>query len=228
MCKILCYGGIKYMIGSVLFDMDGVLVDSEELTYVAAIEMLKERGADACREDFRPFIGAGDIAYLGGAAGVHGLKYDKSMSDIAYQKYEKLVACRDIAYKNTVKTVLELKKAGIRLAVCTSSDLVKMNINLKAIGLADKFDALINGRDIVNNKPAPDIYLKGAEMLGSDPSECLVVEDAKNGILAAKAAGMHNVALTTTFSREELVSSVSPEFICDDIYDIIRIVKNSR
>ena len=98
------------MIVSVLFDMDGVLVDSEELTYIAAIEMLKERGANACKEDFIPFIGAGDIAYLGGAAGRHGLKYDKDMSVVTYEKYEKLVAAHDIAYKNTVKTVKELKK----------------------------------------------------------------------------------------------------------------------
>ena len=212
------------MIKAVLFDMDGVLVDSEELTFVAAIEMLKERGADARREDFLPFIGAGDIAYLGGAAGVHGLKYDRSMSDITYAKYEKLVLEHDIAYKNTVKTVLKLKDMGLKLAVCTSSDLVKMNINLKAIGLQDKFDALINGRDIVNNKPAPDIYLKGASLLGAAPSECLVVEDAENGILAAKAAGMHNVALTTTFTESELVSTVSPEYICDDIYDIVELI----
>ena len=212
------------MISAVLFDMDGVLVDSEELTYVAAIEMLKERGADACKEDFRPFIGAGDIAYLGGAAGKHGLKYDISMSVITYQKYEKLVEEHDIAYKNTVKTVLKLKEMGLKLAVCTSSDLVKMNINLKAIGLHDKFDALINGRDLKNNKPAPDIYLKGAELLKVDPSECLVVEDAENGILAAKAAGMHNVALTTTFSAEELKSTVSPEFICSDIYEIVELI----
>ena len=212
------------MISAVLFDMDGVLVDSEELTYVAAIEMLKERGADACKEDFRPFIGAGDIAYLGGAAGKYGLKYDISMSVITYQKYEKLVAKHDIAYKNTVKTVLKLKEMGLKLAVCTSSDLVKMNINLKAIGLHDKFDALVNGRDIKNNKPAPDIYLKGAELLSVSPSECLVVEDAENGILAAEAAGMHNVALTTTFSAEELKSTVSPEFICSDIYEIVELI----
>ena len=212
------------MIKAVLFDMDGVLVDSEELTYEAAIEMLKERGADACKEDFIPFIGAGDIAYLGGAAGRHGLSYDKSMSVVTYQKYEKLVAEHDIAYENTVKTVLKLKENGLKLAVCTSSDLVKMNINLRAIGLNGVFDALVNGRDIQNNKPAPDIYLRGAGLLGVPADECLVVEDAKNGILAAKAAGMHNIALTTTFSREELIDSVDPEFICNDLYDIVNLI----
>ncbi len=216
------------MIKAVLFDMDGVLVDSEELTYEAAIAMLRERGADACREDFRPFIGAGDIAYLGGAAGVHGLKYDPEMSVVTYEKYEKLVSEHDIAYKNTVRTVKELKNMGLKLAVCTSADLVKMNINVKAIGLSGVFDALINGRDIKNNKPAPDIYLKGAETLGVLPSECLVVEDAKNGIIAAKAAGMHNAAVTTTFTREELESTVKPEFICSDIYDIVALIAALR
>ncbi len=216
------------MIKAVLFDMDGVLVDSEELTYEAAIAMLRERGADACREDFRPFIGAGDIAYLGGAAGVHGLKYDHEMSVVTYEKYEKLVSEHDIAYKNTVRTVKELKNMGLKLAVCTSADLVKMNINVKAIGLSGVFDALINGRDIKNNKPAPDIYLKGAETLGVLPSECLVVEDAKNGIIAAKAAGMHNAAVTTTFTREELESTVKPEFICSDIYDIVALIAALR
>ena len=216
------------MIKAVLFDMDGVLVDSEELTYEAAIAMLRERGADACREDFRPFIGAGDIAYLGGAAGVHGLKYDPEMSVVTYEKYEKLVSEHDIAYKNTVRTVKELQSMGLKLAVCTSADLVKMNINVKAIGLSGVFDALINGRDIKNNKPAPDIYLKGAETLGVLPSECLVVEDAKNGIIAAKAAGMHNAAVTTTFTREELESTVKPEFICSDIYDIVALIAALR
>ena len=66
--------------------------------------------------------------------------------------------------------------------------------------------------------------MKGAELLGVDPSECLVVEDAENGISAAKAAGMHNVALTTTFSAEELMSTVSPEFICSDIYEIVELI----
>ena len=213
------------MIRSVLFDMDGVLVDSEELTFIAAKEMFAERGVQVCREDFSRFIGAGDNAYFSGAAGIHGLEYDKSMSDITYAKYEKLVETHDIAYKNTVKTVLELKKMGMKLALCTSSAPVKMNINLRAMGLSEKFDAIINGGDIKNNKPAPDIYLKGAELLGADPSECLVVEDAENGILAAKAAGMHNAALTTTFSEDELKNTVSPEFICFDIYDITELIR---
>ena len=206
--------------------MDGVLVDSEELTYTAAIEMLKQRGVVASKEDFTPFIGAGDIAYLGGAAAAHGLQYDPEMSRVTYEIYDKLVSEHGIAYENTYKTVAELKEMGVLRAVCTSADKVKMDINLKSIGLSGMFDALINGRDIKHNKPAPDIYLKGAEMLGVSPSECLVVEDAKNGILAAKAAGMMQCAVTTTFTAKELSETVEPDFITDDIYGVIDLISD--
>ena len=206
--------------------MDGVLVDSEELTYTAAIEMLKQRGVVASKEDFTPFIGAGDIAYLGGAAAAHGLQYDPEMSRVTYEIYDKLVSEHGIAYENTYKTVAELKEMGVLRAVCTSADKVKMEINLKSIGLSGMFDALINGRDIKHNKPAPDIYLKGAEMLGVSPSECLVVEDAKNGILAAKAAGMMQCAVTTTFTAKELSETVDPDFTVDDIYGVIDLIRD--
>ena len=214
------------MIKAVLFDMDGVLVDSEELTYQAAAEMFAIRGVTVRPEDFIPHIGAGDIAYLGGAAEAHGLKYDHEMSVVTYAIYEKLTKTHNIAYQNTYKTVAALKEMNVMRAVCTSADKVKMEINLKAIGLSSMFDALINGRDIKHNKPAPDIYLKGAEMLGVAPADCLVIEDAKNGILAAKAAGMHQCAVTTTFSSKELRDTVDPEFIVSDVYEITGLIKH--
>ncbi len=214
------------MIKAVLFDMDGVLVDSEELTYRAAAEMFAMRGITVCPEDFTPHIGAGDIAYLGSAAEAHGLKYDHEMSVVTYAIYEKLTETHNIAYENTYKTVAALKEMNVMRAVCTSADKVKMEINLKAIGLSSMFDALINGRDIKHNKPAPDIYLKGAEMLGVAPADCLVIEDAKNGILAAKAAGMHQCAVTTTFSEKELRDDVNPEFTVSDLFEITDLIKH--
>ena len=214
------------MIKAVLFDMDGVLVDSEEITYQAAVQMFKLRGVTVCKEDFAPYIGAGDVAYLGGAAEAHGLKYDRQMSVVTYEIYDKLAEKHNIAYENTYKTVAALKDMGVMRAVCTSADKVKMEINLRVTGLSSMFDALINGRDIKRNKPAPDIYLKGAEVLGVEPGQCLVIEDAKNGILAAKAAMMHQCAVTTTFTEEELKSTVRPEFIVSDIYKIAELIRN--
>lgn len=212
-------------IKAVLFDMDGVLVDSERIMLASAIEMLRRRGVDAVEADFTPFIGAGEVAYLGGAARVHGAEYEPEMTGEAYRIYEELVNGQDIGYPGAVKTVKKLRETGIKCAVCTSADRDKLRINLCGLGLRDGFDALITGQDITANKPSPQIYQKGADALGMLPGECVVIEDAKNGILAAKAAGMRNIALTTTFSADELKRAVNPEFIVPDITGILPIIE---
>jgi HAD superfamily hydrolase (TIGR01509 family) len=91
------------------------------------------------------------------------------------------------------------------MAVASSADPVKVNINLKEIGLErEEFQAVVTGLDIKHKKPAPDIFLKAARLLYADPSNCLVVEDAVSGVAAGKAAGAKVLALTTAFSPGEL------------------------
>jgi HAD superfamily hydrolase (TIGR01509 family) len=91
------------------------------------------------------------------------------------------------------------------MAVASSADPVKVNINLKEIGLGkEQFQAVVTGLDIEHKKPAPDIFLKAAGLLGANPKRCLVVEDAISGVAAGKAAGARVLALTTAFSPGEL------------------------
>ena len=94
---------------------------------------------------------------------------------------------------------------GLKLAVASSADPVKVNINLDEIGLERSlFGAIVTGLDIEHKKPAPDIYLKAARLLDVRPSRCLVVEDAISGVEAGKAAGARVLALTTSFTGKEL------------------------
>jgi len=107
------------------------------------------------------------------------------------------------------------RRRGLKLAVATSADFVKMMINLEETGLdPENFDALIDGQQIIHKKPDPEIYLKTASMLGVKPDECLVVEDAVNGIEAARAAGMKCLAVTNSFERNELYKA---DWICDSL-----------
>ena len=134
-------------------------------------------------------------------------------------------------YENTAFAIKDLNlhiNPGQRIAIVGENGAGKTTLTKLLLRLYDvnNGSVLINGRDIKNNKPAPDIYLKGAELLGISPSECLVVEDAKNGILAAKAAGMMQCAVTTTFSAKELAESVAPDFITDDVYGIIGLIRD--
>ena len=84
----------------------------------------------------------------------------------------------------------------------------------------DLFSTIIGGEDVKQKKPCPDIYLMAAERLGVNPSDCLVIEDAKNGIAAAKAAHMRCAAVTTSFTRQELQND-EPDFIIDDISELV-------
>ncbi|NJK85813.1 MAG: HAD family phosphatase [Bacteroidales bacterium] len=104
------------------------------------------------------------------------------------------------------------------MAVATSADETKMLINLKVAGLEAKmFDALVNGLEVEHKKPHPEIYLKAAEKVGIQPSQCLVIEDAINGIVAAKSAGCKCLALTTSFSADKLENA---DWIVKDLSEI--------
>jgi len=83
------------------------------------------------------------------------------------------------------------------------------------------------GEDVVHKKPSPDIYLLAAQKIGSDASTCIVVEDALNGIAAAKAASMKCIAIATSFTLEELIKE-EPTWICNSIYDVLELVEKGH
>ena len=117
--------------------------------------------------------------------------------------------------------LLALHAKGLVMAVCSAADLRKVRYNIKAIGVDESiFSALVTGSDVERKKPFPDIYLKGAQLIGMDPKDCLVVEDAVSGIKAAHAAGMDAVGVPTTFSKEELMERVHPEYMLNEIKEL--------
>ena len=194
------------MIKGVLFDMDGVLVDSEEFIRDAAILMFKELGLEAKPEDFFEFIGAGENRFLGGVAEKYNFSIDIiTAKKRTYEIYLELIKGKLDALPGVNSFITECKNRGLKIALATSADKTKMDANLVEIGMKEEsFDAVVNGLDVEHKKPSPDIYIRAAELIGVIPSECLVVEDAVNGVKAAKAAGTKCLGLTTSFSKEQL------------------------
>jgi beta-phosphoglucomutase len=207
------------MIKGVLFDMDGVLVDSEEFICKAAIEMFREKGLRVKPVDFKPFVGMGENRYIGGVAEKHHLELDiVEAKNRTYQIYEAITKDRLKALPGAIEFVTLCQARGLRLALATSADRSKMEVNLKAIGLSEKsFYSTINGLEVERKKPFPDIYTKVSVNLGLKPEECLVVEDAVNGIKAAKAAGCKCLAVTTSFRRGKLYEA---DWICDSLLNV--------
>lgn len=195
------------MIRAIIFDMDGVLCDSEEFICAAACEMFKRVYHTVVRpEDFLEFTGRGEDRYLGGVAEKYGIEPEMPRDKTTtYQIYAEMVADRLKPIDGVLEFLALTRAGGLRLAVGTSADRFKMEVNLKACGIAlATFDAYVTGSEIEHKKPAPDIFLKAAAKLEVPPAECLVAEDAPSGIQAARAAGCRTLGITTSFSDREL------------------------
>ena len=206
---------------AILFDMDGVLIESEFLMRSSAIQALAEFGIEAQHEDFFEFTGMGEDKFVGGVAEKHGKPYVTAMKDLAYDYYGQRVKA-EANFPDGVKDMLHaLHNRGIVLAICSAADLRKVRYNIQAIGVDESlFSALVTGSDVERKKPFPDIYLEGARRIDMDPKDCLVVEDAISGIQAAHAAGMDAVGVPTTFSKEELAQRVNPEYILNVVKEL--------
>jgi HAD superfamily hydrolase (TIGR01509 family) len=193
-------------IRAVIFDMDGVLTDSEPLINAAAVAMFGELGLRVQPEDFLPFVGAGEDRYLGGVAERYGATLDlPSAKRRTYEIYLELVPRELRACPGARDLVRACRDAGLKTAVASSADLVKVRANLDHIGLPPaQWDAVVTGENVRNKKPAPDLFLEAATRLRLPAGQCVVVEDAVNGIQAALAARMKCVAVAQTFPAERL------------------------
>jgi beta-phosphoglucomutase len=209
-------------IHGVIFDMDGVLCDSEAFICEAACRMFAELyGREVQPADFVPFVGTGENRYLGGVAAKHGVGIDiDAAKRRTYEIYLEIIRGRLRPMNGVHEFVAACRRRGLKLAVATSADYVKMRGNLAEIDLPpERFDACVNGLDIARKKPAPDIFLLAAERLALPPARCLVVEDAPNGVQAAKAAGSPCLALTSSFAADEL-RACGADWIAPDLASV--------
>ena len=207
---------------AVIFDMDGVLCDSEEFICAAAQRMFAERhGCEVSPEDFIPFVGAGENRYLGGVAQKHGvcldLKRDKART---YKIYLEIIKGRLDPLPGVRQFIATCRAHGLKLAVATSADRVKLEGNLAEIGVAAKtFDLCLAGTDVEHKKPHPEIFVTAAGRIGLPPERCLVVEDAPNGVAAGKAAGCRVLGLTTSFDAADL-RAAGADWIAKNLSDV--------
>ena len=153
-----------------------------------------------------PFRGMGEDRYLGGVANAHGitirLPADKNR---AYEIFLNHIKGRLKTLPGALDFTRACRERGLKLAIATSADRMKLNGMLPEIGLPrDRFDAIVTGSDITHKKPDPEIFLTAAKLIGVPAAQCIVVEDASSGVKAAKAAGSRCLALTTSVAAGTL------------------------
>ena len=216
------------IIKAIVFDMDGVLIDSEQVMSKAAILALKEFGVNAQPYDFIPFMGQGENSFIGNVARKYNVEYQYAMKYRAYEIYDELVSDEAKLFPNIKETITALKKRGYRISLASGADMMKVSSNIKAIGMEESdFEAFVTGNDVTRNKPEPDIFLLAAEKMKINPAYCLVCEDTISGIKAAKAAGMQCLGITSSLQSEVLKNSGADE-TSDSIHILLDILMPLR
>lgn len=190
-------------IDAVLFDMDGVLCDSEQLSRDAAVRLFADHyGTTVRAADFEAFTGTGEAAFLTGVAELYGVPdWDAEVAKARFFDVylHRGYVARLTPFRGVAGLVGRLRELGLSIAVASSADAVKVTANLDAIGLGTAaFDATTSGEEVVRKKPDPAVFFKAAEKVGATASRCVVVEDAVAGVVAAKAAGMRCVGVSTS------------------------------
>lgn len=197
-------------ITTVLFDMDGVLIDTAAAVHDAYTRWARENGLDP--EEVLAIIHGRRTVEVARAFGL-----DEDVESVADQ-IERAIADRasiDDAIVPACDLYRALDPAGV--AVATSARRETALTNLRVLGLP-RPAVLVTGQDVEAGKPAPDPYRVAAERIGRAPGDCAVIEDAPAGIQAGKAAGCHVVAVTTTHGRDELRDAdqvVAPEGLAE-------------
>jgi HAD superfamily hydrolase (TIGR01509 family) len=182
-------------IEAVVFDMDGVLVDSEHLWDEIREQLARDRGGRWHERAQRDMMGMSSPEWSVYMHDVIGLA--ESPAEINAEVVRQLLA----RYRESLPLLPGAVEAVERLSerwllgLASSSNREVIDAVLSAAGVADRFRATVSSEEVPRGKPAPDVYLEAARRLGVDPRRCAAVEDSRNGIRSAKAAGMRVVAI---------------------------------
>ncbi|MFC2052976.1 HAD family hydrolase [Chloroflexota bacterium] len=211
---------------AVLWDMDGVLVDTAELHYQTWKQTLAGYGIPFSRQLFIEFFGMNNDQTLTRILG-HPPEpsFLQESSDHKEDKFRKSIPGQIELYPGVRKLLQEIQRAGVRQAIASSAPQKNIDALVNELNLASFFQAIVSGHQL-SSKPDPTTFLLAADSLGVKPQRCVVIEDALHGIEAARRAGMKCIAVATTnpvdlLSPADLVVKRINELSATQIIDLI-------
>lgn len=200
----------KHNFKALIFDLDGVIVDSEPLQFEAGQVLFDAYGVKIKIEDrVMDFVGKTDKEIISAVLkelGREELNVEK-LTEERTKIYLELAKEKLLPVKGAIECVKEYSCNFKKLAITTSSNIEILDLVLDKFGIRNYFQALISANDIAYSKPHPDPYLKTIAKLECLPEECVVIEDTVVGIASAKAAGAKVIGVTTTYKREKLIEA---------------------
>ncbi|XXY53065.1 HAD family phosphatase [Sorangium sp. So ce269] len=209
---------------ALIFDLDGVIIDTEPLHAEAKRITFERYGIQVPERLYVEFRGRSDLDMVehvvrelaGGAL---------SAADVVGHKHEVFRALHEkiAPIEGALEFIRLARRRFDRLALSTSATKKNQEFAFDRFALRPFFDVVVTSEEISHTKPHPEPYQKAAERLGLSPGACLVIEDSKNGVLSARAAGCAVAAITTSFSREEL-KEASPDFMVGSFVELASLL----
>jgi len=212
------------MIKAVIFDMDGVIIDSEPLHFESDRMTMKFYEKEITDEELNNYVGVSNPVMWGELRDKYKLMASVEElleKQFCYKKH--LIGNKKLEPIMGIRKLLEdLRSSGIRIGLASSSSREFIELILSNLEVEEYFDVIISGEDVQKSKPAPDIFLKAAAGLNIEPINCLVIEDSSHGVKAARLANMKCIGFSNPNSGNQNLS-LADTIVCsiEEINDII-------
>lgn len=211
-------------IQAVIFDMDGVLIDSEPIYFEIEKSSFQHLGATVEETEHHTYVGVTLESMFQQVMDKH--KLDHVMEEVlAFHKDNVMKVMQDHkelqAFDHVEQWIEWLSASGIKLAVASSSPRSLIELILERTGLRRFFTVIVSGEEVAHGKPAPDIFLHAASLLQVEPQHCVVIEDSRNGVRAAKLAGMRCIGHQNPGSGNQDLSEA--DMIVDHYVELLEL-----
>jgi HAD superfamily hydrolase (TIGR01509 family) len=198
------------MIQTVIFDMDGVIIDSEPVYFEIDKQMFEELNIAVSFEEHCSYVGTSSQNMWDAIIGKHGITGPREeLMKKEYSLYMTYLAnANDLQpIDGVIELINGLHENNFKLVLASSSRMATIDIVLDKFNLSGFFTAKISGSELARSKPHPEIFLRAALLIRSEPGECVVIEDSRNGVIAAKAAGMKCIGFLNPSSGDQDLKS---------------------
>lgn len=202
---------------AVIFDMDGVISDTQKFHETVEIALLRKHGINVTHEEIESYTGVSDKEFFEDLFRKHNVYLD-GVDAVIREKWDMMLELARTGVEpipGALELINELKNHDLKLGVASASPPEFIKLVLSELGIENLFDAITSSHEVERGKPEPDVFFLTAERLGVSPENCVVIEDGINGMIAAKKAGMKCVAL---------VKDKTKNYPADLIVEDLRIV----
>ena len=211
------------MIKGAIFDMDGILFDTERVYFDVWKELAKEYNVELDKDFMRVISGTTGKHKCEIVARFYSVEDGSEIVATCSKRVKEKLAKHIDVKKGVYEILKRLKEMGLRTAVASSSALEQIEKNLRQTNTYEFFDVLVSGRQVPHGKPAPDVFLLAAEKIGCKPEECYVFEDSENGVRAGHASGAVTIMIPDLVEPCEEIRAICDK-ICEDFFEVMETV----